>query len=209
MQFALKSSLFATACLILNANALPRPVTTYSVVNVDGGSQTTPTPTVVYETVTKSDEAPATISVTMTAVVTDLTTQWTHAAATETALIPEVSAQPEGSPTQYIPVPIPQPTEESTVTVVSVVTPTPSPSPTTTQYYDNGQWHTSYAIKDFSSASESHPGQWTPSASATSAAATASGGSLAPRSPAPSGYSSGGGWNSTGSYLRLWKVDGN
>jgi hypothetical protein len=183
MQLALKSSLFAAACLILNAHALPHPVVTYSVVNVDGGSQTTPTPTVVYETVTKSDDTPATISVTMTAMVTDRTTLWTHAKATETALIPEVSAQPEGSPTHYAPVP--HPTEESTVTVVSVVT----PSPTTTKYYDNGQWHTSYAVKDFSSASESHPGQWTPSASAVSVAASAS-----------SGYSSSDGGYSSASY---------
>jgi hypothetical protein len=196
MQLALKSSLLAAACLILNAHALPRPVVTYSVVNVDGGSQTTPTPTVVYETITKSEDTPATISVTMTVVVTDHTTLWTHAQATETALIPEVSAQPEGSPTRHVPVPVAHPTEDSTVTVVSVVTPTP----TTTKYYDNGQWHTSYAIKDFSSAGESHPGQWTPSASAVSAAAIASSSWQASGSAAPSGYSSSYGLNSSASY---------
>lgn len=193
MRFSSKTSLIATTCLILNASALPYPVT-YSVVKVDGGSTPTPTPTVVFQTITKSDDTPATVSVTMTAMVTDHTTQLSQA--TETALIPEVSASPEGHPTFYMPIPVPHPTEDSTVTVVSVVTPTPT---TSTTYYDNGMWHTSYAVKDFGSASPSQAGQWTPSVPAVRIVATGTGFWHA-SGVAPSGSSSSYGWNSTASY---------
>ena len=234
MQISIKHSLIATAYLALNAYALPYPLS-YSVVNVDGGGQSSATPTTVYSTVIESANSETTVSVTVvetpstTAVMTDYTTQWTHAEATETALVPEVSMQPSatesGHPTYYVPVPnvTPQSTPEgSTVTVVSVTTATPS---TSTEYYDNGMWHTSYAIKD--NAYSVHPGQWQPSSSpagyaasgtvahlaprawatgtgfaylAPRAWATGTGARLAPRAWA-TGYRNAMGWNSTSFYV--------
>ena len=178
MRFSRASLLAATFILCAHALPRPKPEVTYSVVNVDGGSQTTPTPTIIYQTITQSDDTPATISVT----VTDHQTQWTSAQTTQThtdtatALIPEVSASPDGHPTHHMPRPKPTTviSEGATVTITSVLT----PSPTTTKYYDNGQWHTSYAVKNWSSVGGSHPGQW---AFASSGVASASG------SAAPSG----------------------
>lgn len=185
MRFTSQTSLLATAYWILTTNALPRPrpEVTYSVVNVDGGSQTTPTPTVIYQTITKSDDTPATISVT----VTDHATAWTEATNTETAtaLIPEVSTWPKEHEPHHLPRPHHTTIEGSTVTVTSVITPTTSP--TSTKYYDNGQWHTSYAVKHWSSAIESHSGQWAP-ASASGYVASASGSWQASVPAAPSGW---------------------
>lgn len=180
MRFSRASLLAATYALCAHALPRPKPEVTYSVVNVDGGSQTTPAPTVIFQTITKSDDAPATISVTITDHQTQTQLTAAQTTQTQTALVPEVSAQPDGHPPHHLPRPNPQTTTVvsggETVTVTSVIT----PSPTTTKYYDNGQWHTSYAVKNWSSAWESHPGQWTPSASA--AVASASG------FAAPSGY---------------------
>ena len=206
------SSLLATLFLALSASALPYPVS-YSVVNVDGGSQGASTsPTTIYHTVTESADSD-TITVvstpSTTAVLTDYTTIWSHAEVTETALIPAVSPEstshPTGyvsiygpSPNSYVPIYIPSSssTPEATVTVVSTVTPTPT---ATTSYYDNGMWHTSYAIKNFYS---SRSGQWMPTDPAVSFAATGTGARLAVRAQ-PTGYGYGyaaGGWNST----RYW-----
>ena len=206
MQISAKHCLIATLYLALSASALPYPVS-YSVVNVDGGSLAPYTsPTTVYQTVTEPSEAETTTisaTPTTTAVITDYTTEWAHAEATETALIPVVTGPPhlpEGSeyPTFYPPIPVPTsplPVEDSTVTVVSTVTPTPT---TTTSYYDDGMWHTSYAIKDFDSVPSS---QWAPSVPAVSYAATGTGAGLYGRAQ-PTGYGySAGGWNSTG----YWK----
>ena len=214
MRFSANSLLIATAYLAINTHALPRPAVSYSVVNVDGGSQTPPSvPTTVYQTITESSGSKSTVSITIvetpssTPVISVPTTIFhtEHGAATETALIPEVSlpvvphsssADPP-SPTGKDPefhVPIPDPpaptpvSPESVVTVVSVTTATP-----TTSYYDNGMWHTSYAIKNVDN------GQWTPSYSPTGYATYGAGGTgarLAGRA-APTGYGSMG-WYPTG-----------
>lgn len=154
MRFAVESTLIATACLASIAHALPRPIPTYSVVNVDGGSEVPPSlPTTIYQTVTQSSGSETTISVTDVVSLPTTVVSIKHGKATETALIPEVSVlpdhphhEPESSST----------VKESIVTIISVTTATPI-TPTTTSYYDNGKWHTSYAIKDFA-------GQWRPSA---------------------------------------------
>ena len=200
MQLTAKSCLIATAYLTLTANALPHPIP-YSVVNVDGGAQSSALPTTVYQTVVESGNSGTTVSVTIvatpttTAVMTDYTTSWSHGETTETALVPEVSLSLSSTAIETHSVPIPDVTsrpavEDSTVTIVSVETAAPT---TTTSYYDNGMWHTSYAIKGAYSV---HPGQWHPSSSPAGYAASSTGAQLAGRA-LPTGYYSAVSWNST------------
>ncbi|KAK5169448.1 uncharacterized protein LTR77_005424 [Saxophila tyrrhenica] len=165
MRYYFRSTLIAASFLTTHAYALPRPAT-YSVVNVDGGQTQTALPTTVVHTVTDSTNSETTISVTIhespaTATIVSIpsTIVQTVAHATDTALVPEVStlphhpeAGPQESSSSSIPVvtpaTVPNPVatvpHPETVTIVSLTTATP-----TTSYYDNGMWHTSYAIKQW------------------------------------------------------------
>lgn len=201
MHISTRSSLIATLYLAVHTSALPHPLS-YSVVNVDGGSQAaTPLPETIYQTVTESDSETTTVVQipTTTAVITDYTTSWSDVEATETALVPVVTASPP-FPTFYGPPPIPTspaPVEDSTVTVISTVTPSPT---TTTSYYDDGMWHTTYPIKAYSSVV---PEAWSSSAAPSSYAApvsyaaTGTGAALYGRAQ-PTGYNYGYGYAATG-----------
>ena len=221
MRFAATSSLIATGYLAVRTHALPRPVASYSVVNVNGGPTSSSLPTTVYQTVTESsnpetttlvetssitENSPDRVPTTSIVISTDYTATWTgtpdrQPTTTNTVLIPEASpaatksesstsayttsssfaysnfpdlvattstsvftpgyttvtavstaessaATPSTSSFAYSNFPdlvattsLPAPTE-TTVTVVSTAV------PTTTSYYDNGMWHTSYAVKE-------------------------------------------------------------
>jgi hypothetical protein len=217
MRYSPRSVLLAIAYLTTSTHALPRPAT-YSVVNVDGGQTQYAPPTTIIQTVTESTDSETTITVpttpTTTVVVDNPTTivstnyQTVPGRATETALVPEVSVWPPQSenspptttttleqPTHYMPIPESTPTstpEAEVVTVVSVTTATPST--TTTSYYDNGMWHTSYAIKPTSS---TPPAQYSTSSTSvyTSWGVTGTGGVAM-----STGSYSTSGWNSTTRY---------
>lgn len=240
MHFARSSALISIGHLALRISALPQPQA-YSVVNVDGGSGSSASPTTIYQTVTESSSSETTLSVTVveTSITTSpasdagpaappSTTTILESGPTDTpiieptAIVPVVepltvsdsatvtlsvspSSTPSTSPTQpttFITKAAPTDDTDSTVTILSTTTTTATPS---TSYYDNGMWHTSYAIKN---AYETRSVQWNhtisdlPSRSyptatgvhARRAAAPtgyASGGWLAARAAAPTGYASG------------------
>lgn len=208
MRYTLSSILIATSYITTTAYALPRPAT-YSVVNVDGGQTQAALPTTIIQTVTESDSSETTVLVTKpgaqataTVVSTPTTVVETIANATETALVPEVYTprpqRPEAGAQEtttvagpaITPATVPNP---EVVTVVSMTTATPTTATPTTSYYDDGMWHTSYAIK---------PDETTLCASSSTLSGfpsySASGSGVVPRGAAyPTGSYSGGGWNAT------------
>jgi hypothetical protein len=202
MRYSLRSAIIAAAAVLTTPTlALPRPAT-YSVVNVDGGQTPSAAPITVIQTVTESTDSETTVSVTVanspitTTIVDGPTTivstyyQTVPGRTTETALIPEVSVLPDhphhGSPPDVsLPVVTTTPMAEPEIlTIISTTTATP-----TTEYYDNGMWHTSYAIKETSSAL---PAGYE---SSSTTSAYSSWGVTATGSLPTSSY--GGGWNST------------
>lgn len=100
------SALLATACLVLSANALPKPNSpvTYQVVDVGGPTSTAaPTPDTLVETVTKSPpattvtEAPVTVTISPSSEAEATTTErWTVTIANTNAA---ATPQPTSSPT--------------------------------------------------------------------------------------------------------------
>jgi hypothetical protein len=103
--------------------SLVRRAKSYSVVNVDGGS-------------TASPEATTTVFQPTTATAT-VTLQKSSSSSTSTS-----APDSEHPPSEAHPTPTPTP-EPSVVTVI--ITETASP----TKFYDDGMWHTSYAVKTF------------------------------------------------------------
>lgn len=125
------------------------PAKSYSVVNVDGGS-----PSTSEAVTTKTVAEPTTVSPTETVVYTQ-----------DTTIVVTETQHPAPSITQtvvYTTTIIASPTTAHNTSVsVSVVTLPPSvvtvtaTQTDTTSYYDNGMWHTSYAIKTFPTVSPS------------------------------------------------------
>ncbi|KAK3049347.1 hypothetical protein LTR09_009266 [Extremus antarcticus] len=207
MRYTLSSILIATTCITTSAYALPRPAT-YSVVNVHGGQTQAALPMTIIQTVTESDSSETTVLVTIpgaqgtataTATVVSIPTTVveTIAHATETALVPEVFGprpqRPEAGAQETTTVPGPAITPATVpnpevVTVVSMTTATP-----TTSYYDNGMWHTSYAIKPVATTlcTSSSTLSGYPSYSASDSGGVPSGAAY------PTGSYSGGGGNAT------------
>lgn len=128
------------------------PAKSYSVVNVDGGSPSTSE--AAQSVTTKTVAEPTTISPTETVVHTQ-----------DTTIVVTETQHPAPSITQtvvYTTTIIASPTTAHNTSVsVSVVTLPPSvvtvtaTQTDTTSYYDNGMWHTSYAIKTFPTVSPS------------------------------------------------------
>ncbi|KAF2712071.1 hypothetical protein K504DRAFT_464159 [Pleomassaria siparia CBS 279.74] len=114
-------------------HALAQRAKSYSIVNVDGGSTSAPQPTTVIverttaETVKVTASAPAVTSI-LTITVND------------TTLAPAPTSPSPSSTTSAAHTPVP--TLRSTSQP-----PLPSTSEKPTKYYDDGQWHTRYAIK--------------------------------------------------------------
>ena len=117
-------------------NHSPRAVS-YAIVNVDGGSSTSsPEPTTVTEDTTRTvqitDAGP-----TITNTVITTVGQISSSMLTSSSISPSsLSSSKSASNTKPTP---------ATSVVTVVITQSPKP----TQYYDDGFWHTSYAIKSF------------------------------------------------------------
>ncbi|OJD39765.1 carbohydrate binding family 6 [Diplodia corticola] len=144
-----------------NAQELHRraPAKSYSVVNVDGGSPTTSeAPSSV--TLTKTVDKPTTVSPTETVIHTKDTTlvvtetrtpapSVTQTVVYTTTIFASSTATETESTTSTTTIP------PSVVTLPpSVITVTATQSDTTS-YYDNGMWHTSYAVKTFTTTTPS------------------------------------------------------
>lgn len=123
---------------------VPR-VKSYAIVNVDGGSTTEPSPepTTVVDDKTKTirvtDAAPTKTGEATTTVAPAPVPTSSSSACTSSTSSPISTPQPSSTPTAH----------PSETPVPSVVTVTVSEPTGTTEYYDNGLWHTSYAIKTF------------------------------------------------------------
>lgn len=123
----------------------------YSVVQVDGGSSSASSPSTVVETVTRKDPvtSPVTKTVVYSTVLQGSVSQETVVIATTQELPPDtVTAQAIG--TNVI---VTEAQAMNTVTnTVMTTAATPvmvTPSSSSTSYYDDGQWHTYYPIKNF------------------------------------------------------------
>ncbi|MBE7182077.1 MAG: hypothetical protein INR71_12890 [Terriglobus roseus] len=184
----MRSSVALAACaLTLLASAHPiadsrqrRSPPPYSVVNVDGsgadGTVPSATATTVKQTVTKTP-LPATNTVVETettqlpAQTTTLTLTDEHFSAT-TVVVTFTQSAPAASTvlvTEEHSHEAPTKTADSTVTVVSTVEASPS---STTEFYDDGMWHTYYPIRDYGSSSSSTSASETPSSASGSLTAS-------------------------------------
>lgn len=122
--------------LPLDGNANDRKLAprskTYAIVNVDGGSPTAATTTIV-------DNHTRTVQVTDTA--TDTVTATAAPAPPQTSSSRSSSSASTSAPTTT-PTTISEPTPGTSLVTV-IVTEAPAP----TEYYDNGLWHTRYPVK--------------------------------------------------------------
>lgn len=151
------------ALLLRQVLAAPAPQPTYSVVDVDGGangypSNGAPAPTTVYKTVTETGPA-ATVTITISAspetITISYTTTVTEHDYTQSQASTSLESALPSNPASWantIATPWSTPsaaTSTATVveTVVSELAIPPLATSTSTTYYDNGLWHTSYAIK--------------------------------------------------------------
>ena len=123
----------------------------YSVVQVDGGSSSAPSPSTLVETVTRKDSvtSPVTKTVVYTTVLQGSVSQETVVMTTTQELPPDtVTAQ--AISTNFI-----ETGAQATNTVTdTVMTTAATPvlathSSSSTSYYDDGQWHTYYPVKNF------------------------------------------------------------
>ena len=146
----------------------------YSVVQVDGGSSSSPSPSTIVQTVTDSASTlpPTTMTVVYTSVVQESQSQETIVVTTTQELSETLTTAATSANVTVVQTSVsdttanPQTsvaTQESMNTVTSVITATisattlpastvsatvPSPS-SSTSYYDNGMWHTYYPVKNF------------------------------------------------------------
>ncbi|OCK73692.1 hypothetical protein K432DRAFT_387254 [Lepidopterella palustris CBS 459.81] len=132
-----------TSAFPLDAAQQPRPnllrrAKTYSVVNVDGGSTPSPPSVTILETVMAS----ATPKM-ETIITTDVVTPSTNTATSILTVVESSTAKQPPSPT-LLQTGVTS-AEPSIVTIVI----TASESAATTEYYDDGTWHTRYPVKTF------------------------------------------------------------
>ncbi|KAF2797418.1 hypothetical protein K505DRAFT_322613 [Melanomma pulvis-pyrius CBS 109.77] len=146
----------------LKPHGLSPRAKSYSIVNVDGGSTSTPSEatTIVEEktktkTVKVTDVAPTVTNTVTTTVVDPTPTPSPILASSSSVLLgPTTSishtlvSAPESTP-QPPPSSSKKPTEFPKPSVVTIIVTAPAEP---TEYYDNGLWHTSYVVKTFETA---------------------------------------------------------
>ncbi|KAF2115943.1 hypothetical protein BDV96DRAFT_599483 [Lophiotrema nucula] len=147
----------------------------YSVINVDGGSTAAPEPSSTVDDSTKTrvetvkvTETPAVVTDTVTATVIKPTATPAPAPASTSSSSSSSSSSTSSSASESKPSSTSQAqsttsTAPSSTTrpkpsvVTVVVTETPSPAAVSTEYYDDGQWHTRYIVKTFENAAVATP----------------------------------------------------